>query len=1068
MKKVCILLSAAFAGLLAFSCAKEVNQENVKPVEGAIHFKVQAHGGVNTRTSVLPDGSFVKWDENDGLKIVETLTYSLSGETSTETHYGSAGVCNLQDDGKKADFDAYVEGNPPAGASIVSASYVAAYPYCFEDNTESLTQGGNPNKFWRMRMPAVQKPGVGTFDPYADILLSAPGAKDDNSRVEEGDVLGFSFHRIGTAVKMTVKGLETGEKLQKIVITAPVNIVGYVKVDLTTGDYLDDPGTYSGAGSNVLTLNFNDLAINGPVEVWFRVLAVDWEGTLEMTAETDAANYYRTTSKNNAIDLTSPMVFADGGLTKFSVNMGRERVPKTDGTVYTKVTSQDEIGEGANYIVAYLATDDATTATVMGPKVNDKGFTDYVSGIAIANNGISIQNEEIQIVTLEAAENEGEFYVLFDNQYLSCSASNASLALSDNKLTTGYDIWCVTPTGIVNTTAKKNDASQTPYEIRWNTGNSPRFANYAGTMGPIKLFKNGEVHPIPAIVTNLDEIADVSYKGGSFNDLNYTLKNLEGEAVITCDGDVVTSARADSEMEGRIIYFVSPTDEEVDREGWIKITVGTGADAVVQEVPVFQHGAPSHTIVLDGVEDGRIYVGYEEGDEAEFDVNSSYAWVANYDYTNGVNDSYLIDPEQGNADDEESDVTTITVSAYLDNNTGAERFLGTITIDNGADIPTTVEVWQHGFNGDGTLAHPFNIAGVKAYIDGGGNDNVYVAGKVSSATGGIAYPYDAEHGTATFYISDDGTTNAFEAYQVYFFDNEPWVNGNTQIAVGDEVILYGKVTYYSTNSVYETIKKEAYLYSLNGVTSETVPTIYVTDVTDVPAAGVTNATTAVSFANSDGWTASVTPDNTIVTAASISGTTVTYTVAENTGGSRSGSIVVTLTKNDDNTRSLSKTISVAQVAAEGQSSTKTYQHIFTTKPSVGNNVSLSNVAWNITATNLNNYNNGYQGVQFGTSSKSGSITLTSSAAWSYQGATKISKVRIWLNAGSGTPSATVTIGGVAATSDGTVVQKNLNATSYEDATCVTYTPGTSDTGVVVINATCSKAGYICAIEIDCE
>ena len=155
--------------------------------------------------------------------------------------------------------------------------------------------------------------------------------------------------------------------------------------------------------------------------------------------------------------------------------------------------------------------------------------------------------------------------------------------------------------------------------------------------------------------------------------------------------------------------------------------------------------------------------------------------------------------------------------------------------------------------------------------------------------------------------------------------------------------------------------------------------------------------------------------------------------------------------------------------------TTTYQHIFSAKPSTGDDVSLSSVDWNITATNLGGYNSSnYKGVQFGTSSKSGGITLTSSSSWgasgTYQGKTKITEVRLWLNNGSGTiDTYTVTIGGVTATASGTIT-KNSSATSYEDASLITYTPGTNgNSGQVVISvATSSKAGYICAMEIDCE
>jgi len=217
-------------------------------------------------------------------------------------------------------------------------------------------------------------------------------------------------------------------------------------------------------------------------------------------------------------------------------------------------------------------------------------------------------------------------------------------------------------------------------------------------------------------------------------------------------------------------------------------------------------------------------------------------------------------------------------------------------------------------NGDGSLAHPFNIAGAKAYIDNEGAGDVYVAGVVSS----IVKAYNSEFGNAQFWISDDGSADEFEAYNCYFLENKWWTDANTQIKVGDVVILCGKLTKY--NTTYETSNKNAYLYSLNGNTVDDIPTISKTDITDVSADGVTGQTTTVTFTNNSGWTASVTPDGTVVTSASIAGSTITYSVAKNTGGVRNGSITVKLTNDADNTRVLSETITVSQKAASGSNS----------------------------------------------------------------------------------------------------------------------------------------------------
>ena len=163
-------------------------------------------------------------------------------------------------------------------------------------------------------------------------------------------------------------------------------------------------------------------------------------------------------------------------------------------------------------------------------------------------------------------------------------------------------------------------------------------------------------------------------------------------------------------------------------------------------------------------------------------------------------------------------------------------------------------------------------------------------------------------------------------------------------------------------------------------------------------------------------------------------------------------------------------------AGSMMAATTTYQHIFTTKPALGT-ITLSDVSWVLAADNLGSYNSAnYAGVQVGNKNNAGSFTLTSSTEWgdesfpaATKGKTKITQVRLWLNTGGSPVTPSVTIGDKAATSDGATVVKNSSAASYSDATKVTFTPATGgEYGTVVINIETEKAGYVCAIEIDCE
>ena len=120
--------------------------------------------------------------------------------------------------------------------------------------------------------------------------------------------------------------------------------------------------------------------------------------------------------------------------------------------------------------------------------------------------------------------------------------------------------------------------------------------------------------------------------------------------------------------------------------------------------------------------------------------------------------------------------------------------------------------------GSGTQADPFNIAAIqqeaaKLAIGETSTADYYFKGIVSN----VKYQFDKDHGTATFFISDSGTTeNQFQVYSCLFLGNKNWVEGDAQIKEGDEVIICGKLTNY--NGTLETASKKAYIYSLNGKT----------------------------------------------------------------------------------------------------------------------------------------------------------------------------------------------------------------------------------------------------------
>ena len=134
-----------------------------------------------------------------------------------------------------------------------------------------------------------------------------------------------------------------------------------------------------------------------------------------------------------------------------------------------------------------------------------------------------------------------------------------------------------------------------------------------------------------------------------------------------------------------------------------------------------------------------------------------------------------------------------------------------VSIEGSGETPSTGDT---GLSKDNPLtpSEAYDIA--KALGKGNtSTESYYIKGKITS----ITYIFDAEHGTATFNISADGSKSAeFTCYSVYYFGNKSWVEGNTQVNVGDEVVVYGKLTNFKGTP--ETAARNACLYSLNGKT----------------------------------------------------------------------------------------------------------------------------------------------------------------------------------------------------------------------------------------------------------
>ena len=237
--------------------------------------------------------------------------------------------------------------------------------------------------------------------------------------------------------------------------------------------------------------------------------------------------------------------------------------------------------------------------------------------------------------------------------------------------------------------------------------------------------------------------------------------------------------------------------------------------AAAAAVLAFAACEPEETVGVPDIQVTPSSVSFQSGASSQ-----TVTLTASRDWTvSGAPDWLAFDPSSGKAS-LSSQTVTITAIANPGYNRSAD-----VTFTIGL-MKAYVHVDQAGDkgvrdDGKGTLESPYTIAGVKAYIDGLENPSaespqqVYVKGFVSS----ITEAYSAQFGNGTFYITDEDGTETFYVYRALYLENKKFTAKDTQIQVGDEVVICGNVYLFgSSNPVYETVTNKAFLYSLNGET----------------------------------------------------------------------------------------------------------------------------------------------------------------------------------------------------------------------------------------------------------
>ncbi len=281
------------------SCAKEVGDKNLDQEKtGTKAITVNVLAGSDTKTYV-EDGDIpvVRWSETDAVALFETMDGAVAG-------YAVSNEAVIDGQGK-ASFNTTLDWEAEGGSSY---QYSAVYPqWAVYDVSGS----------YLLYLPENQYLEGNNLSLDSDILFSTV-VDNGSSRVADGEDVRFSFRRLGTVVRLTLKGITAGEKIHQVKMTAPAYVAGTIAYDPVTST-VDPESAFVDYGTSVITLTVDGLEATGSDVVWFRVLPErDWgqEGDeLAFEVITDKNTYKK------EIKSCPTMKFPDGGLTKFGVDL---------------------------------------------------------------------------------------------------------------------------------------------------------------------------------------------------------------------------------------------------------------------------------------------------------------------------------------------------------------------------------------------------------------------------------------------------------------------------------------------------------------------------------------------------------------------------------------------------------------------------------------------------------------------------------------------------------------------------------------------------------------------------
>ena len=429
-----ILLGAT---ALFLSCTK---QENPVHQDGNTFEMTIVAGSDQTRTVLGSDGTVTWSTTGEQLAVMEVANGT---ETKTSKAASKEGVTT--DEGTTMSF-----GVSMTTKTADSFDYYALYPNSAYVET--------PSDFTnvKVKLASTQAPTESSFGPSADVLVANPVT----GLTAQPTDLNLQFARVIAVGKMTIKNLNTNEKVKKVTFAAANKVVtGRSYINFTTAEGVEYGYSGNGVDNVVLDYSGKTIAANG-MTAYFTCWPFELAAGETFSVVVETENY--TFTKDITLADGKYLAFNVGRASAFNVNFNEiEGVAKAPATQL--------VPDGA-YVVA-----NGTNMMTVGTTSNSYRGVDTLPETANTDGSY----------TVDATAAWNFVYDAVNDTYKISSASDNRLYLQGSS--SGSNFKLVAETSATTFTITKNDngtykISNGERSIGINTSANPsRFAMYAAT-----------------------------------------------------------------------------------------------------------------------------------------------------------------------------------------------------------------------------------------------------------------------------------------------------------------------------------------------------------------------------------------------------------------------------------------------------------------------------------------------------------------------------------------------------------------------------------------------------------